>query len=182
MRTDHGGTRDSSGFVFPDRAAAALDAAVFRGDLERFEASPRPAGVPAGEPARITVDPSFPGRHAIERALDMPESPATGRAASIRIFYLDAPIAAPDSIALAAAQYVRGGFAPPLAVRAESLAAALGERPGAEDRGPNAVSSLDRLRDALEVVPVFTLACPVVCAVRAAPRVRAIGAGAFADL
>src|SRR5206468_809520 len=51
IRTDRGPARDSSAFVFPDRAAAALDGAVFRGDLERFPQAPperRPAPGGAG--------------------------------------------------------------------------------------------------------------------------------------
>jgi len=182
MGTDRGPASGSSAFVFPDRAAAALDEAVFRGDLERFAQAPRSGDPRPGEPARFTVDPSFPGRHVIERALDLSASRATGRAAAIRVFYLDAPVAEPDSIALAAARYVRANFPPPLATRADSLAAALREPPGVSHRSSHPTPALDLLGDVLEVVPLFTLDCPVVCGARAALRVRAIGAGAFADL
>jgi len=182
MRTDRGPARDSSAFVFPDRAAAALDGAVFRGDLERFPQAPPSADPRPEEPARFTVDPSFPGRRAIERVLDLTAPRAKGQEAAFRIFYLDAPVAEPDSIALAAARYVRAAFPPPLATRADSVAAALGAPPGASRRSSNPTPALDLLRDVLEVVPLFTLDCPVVCGVGAAPRVRAIGAGAFADL
>src|SRR5207244_12414778 len=91
---------------------------------------------------------------AIERVLDLPAPRAKGQEAAFRIFYLDAPVAEPDSIALAAARYVRAAFPPPLATRADSVAAALGAPPGASRRSSNPTPALDLLRDVLEVVPL----------------------------
>src|SRR5262249_47279718 len=104
---------------------AALDREMFRGDLGPWNepgwtrgasdgAAPRrPAG-------RIEVDASCPGRTVIERFFDRRPPAQTRASARARLFYLDAPIHDPDSLALGVAAYVRRAM-PALRARAEAL-------------------------------------------------------------
>jgi hypothetical protein len=107
---------DASGI--PDAARAdSLDLASFNQEMFRGDLMPWP-GVTARafassailyphmrskwwpRPARFVVDPSFPGQRVLERFLNRDRaSRAAEDARTIRLVYLDAPIAAPDSSA-----------------------------------------------------------------------------------
>lgn len=166
----------------PDSAAlAALERELFRGDLAPWPGPQLPAP-PAG-PVRFEVDPSCPGRAAMERVLNRERSPGRRPATpSFRVFVLDAAPDAPDSLAIAAAEYVRRGpFPPELRARAEAFAAAArGRATGSESPAPEALDHV--LRETLGITLLFTLRTPIVCAPSLRPIVEALGPDALGAL
>jgi hypothetical protein len=168
----------------------ALEQDLFRGDLVAWEYSGAPpssasaaaAGPPATRARRFEVDPSCPGRIALEQFLNRePGAGATTAASVTRVFFLDARTDDADAVALAAAEFVRHA-APPgaLRVRAEALAAALKRGPGDASIPRGQLASV--LADSLHVVPLFTMRCPVLSAPAFSRTVDRMGMDAFVPL
>jgi hypothetical protein len=175
------------------RAPSAADTAMiaglsgyFRGDVVPWAVAHADSGRPAlGRDAlpRLVadVDPECEGLVSAARYLNR-TSGAQAAGGCLRLTYLGAARRAPDSLALAIAGYVRSAaFAPDLKARADSLERAIRGR--AADAAPlTATEAATALRNALGVVQLWTIRCPVV----GAPDLRAyldrLGADAFADL
>jgi hypothetical protein len=97
--------------ITPDHPAlGALNDELFRGDLAGIRSTPS-AGITTPDAPRFVVDPSCPGRAAIERFLDRATSSMPKNAATIRLFYLDAPWALADSLHAAPLLAVRCAIA-----------------------------------------------------------------------
>jgi hypothetical protein len=169
------------------RALAALNDELFRGDLEPW---PDPAGTqpaidapPRSLPAaRVVVDPACPGRLLIERFLNRPAPDAAEKRPAVRLFYLDSPVAAPDSIARDVLRYLRdGSFAQELRARIDSLEPEILRLAAARDPG-NAGRLGPVLRDSLGVTLLFAIRCPLVCEPGLRRYLRALGPDAFADM
>ncbi len=180
---------DASSTTLPDGPLfTALNQELFRGELDerwhgRESDSDPPAGSTTPHGARYEVDPACPGRPVLERFLARAQgSPrATDDGPVIRLFHLDSPLYPPDSIALAAADYVRSGpFPPPLRARADTVMAAIRSGPGSGSLDPG--GPIDLVRDALRVDLLFAFDCPVLFDPRLRPYVSALGAKAFVDL
>ena len=146
---------DGAGFV--RSSFAALDRDRFRGDLglwrDSIPGSNRWPGAAETRTIRFEVDPAFPGRRDIERALNRGQDSRTGRdsLAVVRVFYLDAPIHAPDSLAVAAAGLLRDRL------RSES-------------------------RDSSRVMFLSSIRCPIVSAPALRPYLSTLSTDALVDL
>jgi hypothetical protein len=181
--------RDSAGAV--DSLVSSLNQQLFRGDLAAWP--PAAAGTAPISPhsragrerdaGRYSVDPSLPGRRVLERFLNRGQTPPEpgSDASVIRILYLDAPIGSSDSLALAAADYVRReADAPSLRARADSLAArARRWAPAGESPTPERL--LGMLGE-INVTPLFVVRCRVVSAAEIRPFLDQLGADAFASI
>jgi len=94
---------------------AALNDEVFRGDLVPLRSADAPS--PTGGP-RFVVDPSCPGRAALERFLERHTAAADPHASTVRLFYLDSLAHTPDSLAVTPLFTVRCAIALEPALRA----------------------------------------------------------------
>ncbi len=165
---------------------AAIDE-LFRGDLEPWpdSAGSAPRAEPPSQPSgavQFVVDPPCPGRLLLERFLNRAAPDGAQQRPTVRLFYLDTPVAAPDSLARDVLRYLRNGsFPPELGTRADSLEAEILRL--AADRDPNAMGRLcGRLREAFGVTLLFTIRCPLVCEPGLRPYLKALGPDTFADL
>jgi hypothetical protein len=157
-------------------ALAALNQEQFRGDLAPWrdpsDAAPPAPPAPASVDMQIYVDPSTPGGGSLNRFLE--RFPATGRyPVALRLFYLDAPAGAPDSLARAVARYLRNGLdSRENAARADTLELEAG-RFGSDPAAPERVRRY--LRDTLHVAYFFTVRCPILLDPGLRPYIRALG-------
>jgi hypothetical protein len=161
----------------PDaRTLAALNEDLFGGDLAPWPDSSGPA--PAAGAVRFAVDPSCPGRRTLERFLNRASPPE--KAPLVRLFTIDAPAGAPDSLARGVLAHVRAA-APELRARADSLEAEIAGIAAGTDSG--AMGRLGgRLRESLGVTLLFSIRCPLLCEPGLRRTVEALGADAFAGL
>jgi hypothetical protein len=166
---------DPSGALAPGAPAlAALNQEYFRGDLAPWR-DPNDAGPPASPPpasvdVHYHVDYSCPGSGALNRFLE--RFPGTAPF-SIRLFYLDAPAGAPDSLARAVARHLRNElYSRENAARADTLELEVG-RFGSDPAAPERVRRY--LRDTLHVAYLFTVRCPILLDPGLRPYVMALG-------
>jgi hypothetical protein len=166
----------------------ALAQDLFRGDLVPWdnaattpsrEATPRPL---ATRTRRFQVDPSCPGRMSLEPFLNREAGTGAMAASSVtRVFFIDAPTDDADSVALAAAEYVRRDALPGvLRTRADALAAALRRGPG--DASKPRAQLVRVLADSLHVVPLFAMRCPVLSTPAFSHTVDRMGVDVFVRL
>ena len=144
------------------RTFAAFDRDLFRGDLlplwnghEIEVTEARIVWAPDDARSQIRIDPTVPGRVELQRYLDRVHPSGAAAAPVARLVYLDAPVTPRDSLRSRAVEALRNGrFDPAL------------ERAAHED----------------QVLPLFAIRCPVVCAPRWRRAVRVLGADALVDL
>jgi hypothetical protein len=85
-----GGTRDTSAAISPDLPPlAALNAELFRGDLAPVPGAAASAARAPSPALRFEVDPSCPGRAAIERCLARATPAGPRDSSTVRLAYLD---------------------------------------------------------------------------------------------
>ena len=99
---------------------------------------------------------------------------------SLQLFYLDAPIAPPESLALAVAGYLHldGGA---VRARADSLVRLAGDAPQTPVQ-PSEAAITAAMSRALGIADLVPIRCPVLCAPRYAPYLDALGLEALVDL
>lgn len=153
-----GSPDDSSAVGFDSLVFAALNRELFRGDLAPWEAGPEtPSGGWHAGASHYAVDPALPGQRVLERFLNRGAGPSSagGDARAVRVFYLDAPIAAPDSLAFGVAEHLNRGAA-------------------SAQRGAQA--------DSMRARYLFALRLPLVCRRELRPYVSALGTDALVNL
>ena len=166
---------------------ARLNRQIFRDDLVAWGQAARLAPLPSAggsarpETLRYAVDRSWPGHGVVEgflnRGLRPSASPDDGR--SVRLFYVDAPIAAPESLALEVADYL-GSISPEHRAQAGTLTRVIRRLAAAKE--PVTVQFLEQsLRD-LDASLIFAIGCPVVCEEKLRRYVKALGGDALVNL
>src|SRR5204863_6769266 len=117
IELEHGASGASGPTAARDRPDfASLNRELFRGDLAPWKDVSGAASETAARPdprspgaARVEIDPSLPGRLALEHFFDRsPKLREDGP--RLHLFYLDAPIHDLDSLALGVAAQVRAAF------------------------------------------------------------------------
>ena len=156
---------------------AALNQELFRGDLAPWPvadgaAPPAPPG-PASANVQFSVDHCCPAGGSLERFLLRYTADSATSALILRLFYLDAPAHAPDSLARAVARFLRSGlYSSENAARADTLELEVG-RFGSDPAAPERVRRY--LRDTLHVAYLFTVRCPILLDPGLRPYIRALG-------
>ena len=156
---------------------AALNQELFRGDLAPWPdadgaAPPAPPG-PASANVQFSVDHCCPAGGSLERFLLRYTADSATSALILRLFYLDAPTHAPDSLARAVARFLRSGlYSSENAARADTLELEVG-RFGSDPAAPERVRRY--LRDTLHVAYLFTVRCPILLDPGLRPYIRALG-------
>ena len=149
--------RDSGATTSDSLAFASLNRELFRGDLVPLTRTNSSDGLRRPASTRFVVDPSCPGQRLLERFLNRGANPpsARGPARTLHLVYLDAPMAAPDSLGARVTAYMRrGDFTAGQQTRADSAS----------------------------VRCLFAMGCPLVCSPDLRPRLSSLGADALVNL
>lgn len=156
---------------------------VFRGDLGIW-------GMPASNaghdervvsPGQLVIRAERPPGCSLDSRLDNPFQYSAIHFHRLRLYTLEAPIAAADSVALAVAEHEFAARRSDVRAGVDSLGHFL-SREAAAGRAPDASTAATALSRTLGVAGVLTIRCPVLSAPHYAPYLDALGPNALADL